>query len=220
MSDKFIPSYVGLRHDLIKLLPEQPEKLRLLDIGCSTGINGEYLREAGRISSLWGIEYDADMAAVASRHYDQVLVGDLDTMPLAAKLPLKAFDCMLCGDVLEHLRRPEEVLACLHPHLADDGRVIISVPNMRHISAILQLVFKGYWPRNERGIFDKTHLQVVTKRNLQEWVETAGFQVVSWHRNYRYRDPIGSKFPLWALGHKYVFPDLYTFQHIVVVRKV
>ncbi len=219
MAENFIPSYVGLRHDLIKLLPQQPKKLRLLDIGCSTGVNGKYLRAAGRIDSLWGIEYSADMAAVASENYDQVLVGDMDTMPLAEKLPLEAFDCILCGDVLEHLRRPEEVLARLHPHLADDGRVIISVPNMRHISAILQLVFKGYWPRNERGIFDKTHLQVVTKRNLQEWVETAGFQVVSWHRNYRFRDPIGSKFPLWALGHKYLFPDFYTFQHIVVVRK-
>src|SRR5438105_4996346 len=71
-------------------------------------------------------------AARFSGAYEAVHQIDLDD--LSASLPSPPFDVVLCGDVLEHLRDPAGSLRRLSQLLADHGRVIVSLPNVAHLS--------------------------------------------------------------------------------------
>jgi aminoglycoside phosphotransferase (APT) family kinase protein len=66
------------------------------------------------------------------------------------------------------------------------GWVVISVPNMRHINVLATLAIKGDWPEAAGGIFDSTHLQVMTHRRLSRWCEMAGLRRERWFSSYGY----------------------------------
>lgn len=214
----FIPSYVGLRKDIISMISNW-DGYSVLDVGCSTGVNGKFLKEKFAIERLVGFEYDPDMAKVAEDTYDNIYTGDIESLDLKELLAGEQFDAVILGDILEHLKQPEAVLAQLAQFVKSGGSVIISVPNMRHISALIALFVNGYWPRNERGIFDRTHLQVVTRKNLTEWITGADLNLVEIKRKFRYRDAIGSRFPVWGFLLKRLFPELYTFQLLALAKK-
>ena len=216
-NDTFKSSYIGLRTDIVSLIPATARGLTVLDVGCATGTTGNYLLDQGVAGRVYGIEYDEAMAAQARQRYQEVLVGDVEAMDLAA-LP-RSIDLIIFGDVLEHLRAPERLLQQLVPLLSPTGRVIVSVPNMQHVSAIYQLAVKGYWPANDRGIFDRTHLRMFTRKNLTELVEQAGLSVIELKRVYRFRDRLGSSFPLYGRLLKWLFPDYYTFQYVVLAGR-
>ena len=167
-------------------------------------------------ATVWGIEYDLEMARVANDQYASVLVGDLESMNLAELLAGQSFDYVILGDVLEHLRDPERTLKRLLPFVKVGGATIISVPNMQHVSAIYQLVVKGYWPSNDRGIFDRTHLRVITRKNVVEMIRNSGLELRDLKRVFRFRDRLGSRFPIYGRLLKLVFPDYYTFQYVAL----
>lgn len=217
--NQFIPSYIGLRKDMIAMLSPSTNKRTILDVGCATGANGKYLKDLGVVNEMIGFEYDSQMAAVAKETYDEVFVGDIESLDVDTLLEGKQFDIIFLGDILEHLRNPEVLLKKLKQYLSPDGEVVISVPNMQHISVFIQLFIKGYWPKNERGIFDKTHLQMVTRKNLEEWITNAGLSTVKIKRKFRYRDPIDSRFPIWGIPLKWLFPKFYTFQFVALARQ-
>ncbi len=68
------------------------------------------------------------------------------------------FDAIVYGDVLEHLVDPLSVLVELNRELAEDGFVIISVPNIAHLYIRLLLLL-GRFDYIDRGILDSTHLR-------------------------------------------------------------
>jgi 2-polyprenyl-3-methyl-5-hydroxy-6-metoxy-1,4-benzoquinol methylase len=122
-----------------------------------------------------GIERDAAAAEIARDVCEDVLVGDVETM----ELPFAdgSFDVVLCGDLLEHLRDPEGFLARVRPLLAPTGRVVLSTPNVANWAMRLSLL-AGRWRYTDRGILDRTHTRLFTKRTLVEALELAGYRIV------------------------------------------
>ena len=59
----------------------------------------------------------------------------------------------------------------------EGGVVVVSLPNIRHISALVSIFFKGSFPRRDRGIFDKTHLRWFTIADARSFVGDAGLKV-------------------------------------------
>jgi O-antigen biosynthesis protein len=143
---------------------------RILEVGCSSGYLSERLVANG--NTVVGIEYDAEAAHEAEAHCERVLVGDLETM----ELPAEQFDVILCGDVIEHLRDPEAALARLRPLLKPGGRLVVSTPNIANWAIRLSLL-AGRWQYADRGILDRTHTRLFTRRSLVETIEAAGFRV-------------------------------------------
>jgi len=217
MKSKFNPSYVDFRHDLIAHITG--ENLDVLDVGCSTGTNGRYLLDKGMARSVIGIELDEEMASHARQIYNKVIVGNLDHFDLLHKLGDVMFDCILLGDVLEHLINPEKVLTSIAKHLRDDGILIISVPNIQHIDVFIHIFIKGTWPRNDRGIFDKTHLKNFTLKDLKSMIHNSNLDVIKIDRNYRARDKPKTKFHPFYYTFRYIFKRFYTFQLIAVCKK-
>src|SRR2546430_12293394 len=90
---------------------------------------------------------------------------------------LNSFDVVMCGDILEHLRRPADFLERVRPLLRPDGRLVLSTPNVANWAVRTGLLF-GRWRYTERGILDRTHVHLFTRRTLIETLEQAGYHIV------------------------------------------
>jgi glycosyltransferase involved in cell wall biosynthesis len=69
-----------------------------------------------------------------------------------------AIDCIIYGDVLEHLRDPWRVLKLQAQALSHNGTVLICMPNAEHWSFAERLL-RGTFDYEDQGLFDRTHLR-------------------------------------------------------------
>jgi 2-polyprenyl-3-methyl-5-hydroxy-6-metoxy-1,4-benzoquinol methylase len=165
--------YNQARADLTALLPLPLGNV--LDVGCGAGGVGRHLaRQAGE--RLVGVEVNAEQAAIAAAHYDDMVVG---SVPEAFDLVEGSFQTVLCYDVLEHLVDPATVLRTLSERLAEpEGVLHVSVPNARHLSLVRDLVFRGTFGYRPFGHRDATHLRWFTRRDIVELLESTGWRVL------------------------------------------
>lgn len=217
MKEDFNASYVGLRYDLINHI--EGSGLTILDVGCATGTNGNFLLDNKIASNVIGVEFNENMAKKAKLKYDSVYVGDLNSMDFIKSIVARehTFDYIIFGDILEHLVNPSMVLKEFKELLSKKGKIIISVPNIAHIELFIQVFIKGTWPKNERGIFDKTHLSWFTKKDIEKTVNISGLKVILYERKLRGRDA-NPKFNFFTKILKFINKDWVTFQHIIVCK--
>lgn len=92
--------YEGLNPYLLNKIDENWRTV--LDVGCGTGNLGAAIEDRG--ITVYGIEAYPEAAKKAESKLSHVLCGDIES----AILPYESeqFDCMLFGDVLEHLIDP------------------------------------------------------------------------------------------------------------------
>jgi SAM-dependent methyltransferase len=160
------------RLEVAALVP--PAALSVLDVGCGAGRLGHYLKEILPGRRVSGIEREPSMAAEARAVLDDVLVADLET--LNQPFPPETFDCIIFADVLEHLVNPEDLLRRFRPMLRRGGCVLCSIPNIRHYSAILKLLSRG-WIYEEYGLFDRTHIRFFSLHGMQSMLQNAGYTI-------------------------------------------
>jgi hypothetical protein len=105
-------------------------------------------------------------------------VDDARIVDLNGPLPdVGAPDLALFLDVLEHLAHPEEVLAHLTSNMPAHGTVIVSVPNIAHLSVSFPLLLRGAFEYRDAGILDRTHLRFFVLRSAISLLNGAGFTV-------------------------------------------
>jgi len=179
----------ALRHDVDPALPtmsadtyfanERPEVAALLpagarhvlEVGCGEGRFAGHVR--GR-ASYWGVEPSA--AAVQARgRIDTVLQGTWDEVE--AQIPARHFDLAVCNDVIEHMAEPEAFLASLKTKLVAGAMVVGSVPNVRHLPHLAEMLWEQDWRYREAGILDCTHLRFFTRRSVARLASDQGFVV-------------------------------------------
>jgi 2-polyprenyl-3-methyl-5-hydroxy-6-metoxy-1,4-benzoquinol methylase len=178
------PAYVSPRPDILALVPTTARCV--LDVGCSNGALGKSIKQSQPGARVVGMEVSADMAEDARAHLDQVLIGDIEHPQAFDALGGQRFDTIIFADVLEHLKDPWSMLEKIRPFLLPNGVVITSIPNVRHMDTIFNLVIKGRWPYRDRGIHDRTHLRFFTKRNIEELFAGASFKIDAMRTNYRF----------------------------------
>ena len=215
---QFNASYIGPRGDLVALLPASCRAL--LDVGCATGALGAGLKAQRPGARVVGIEVDPAMAAEAESRLDRTIVGDVESWDeVGAALAGDRFDCIVCGDVLEHLRDPWTTLDRLVTLLEPGGYVLLSLPNIGHSDQFVNTFLRKRWAYRERGIHDRTHLRFFARRNVTDLVSQAGLELVELRRTYRLIErPHGlNRFARFAAlpGLR----DLLTFQFLVLARR-
>ncbi len=164
--------YLSERKDIFPFIPQGIQKT--LDVGCATGGFSTKLKKE-RNTESWGIEMQEDVAKIAKTKLDKVLVGSFDEV--AHDLPQHYFDCIFFNDVLEHMSYPETCLTKIKANLRPDGKIIASIPNMRHISVLRELILKKDWKYEDSGILDRTHLRFFTKKSIIRMFEDCGYRV-------------------------------------------
>ena len=147
----------------------------VLDVGCHTGALGAAYRRLNPNARLLGIEADPEAAAIAATRLDAVQSVDLEGDPLPFDLP-EGLDCLIYGDVLEHLRDPWAVLARQIAALRADGTMLICVPNVEHWSFIARLL-RGDWDYQNTGLFDRTHLRWFTRKTMEAGLARLGLHI-------------------------------------------
>ncbi len=195
----------------------------VLDVGCAVGYIGEFLRRSSPPRWLAGIEIDPGAAEKARPHYDQVIVGSIDDPAVWTELRRKV-DAVIFGDVLEHTADPVMVLRMARPKLADDGLIVVSIPNIGHFKVRLRLLF-GKFDYEDWGIMDRTHLRFFTLKTAQEMLRQGGFTVV--HREgvhgYPLPEGLNPAAELWARAKRRLRawltrmrPTVFAYQFILV----
>ena len=209
--------YSNIRLDLINLIDKKSQNLKVLEIGAAYGETLFYLKQNGIASEVVGVDIFED--AKNKQNYkplDQFIFGDIEKIDLPEYF--QHFDLILLADVLEHLFEPKSVLETLKKYLKEDGKIIISMPNIRYYSALYKIVFKGDFKYEESGIFDYTHVRFYCRKNIQDLLETAGYKVLKQESsiiNYQGKS-IAKLINLITFG---IFEEFFSAQYFFVVKK-
>jgi SAM-dependent methyltransferase len=118
-----------VRHDHVRFLRRvfpQPDGVRLLDIGCGSGLFVEQARAAG--FEAWGLEAAERAVEIAHRGGNPwVMEGDEST--LTAQSEDERFDVITLFHVLEHVAEPFKYLRRVQKLLRKPGHLVVQVPN-------------------------------------------------------------------------------------------
>ena len=162
--------YEARRPDLVEMLPRPIG--RVLEVGCGAGAVLGQLREEGA-EGLVGIEPNPTAAESAKSVADVILATTVEQALDEVEGP---FDTIVCHDVLEHLVDPWQILRRLREIASPGGRIQVSVPNARHISLVLDLVFKGTFGYTDFAHRDITHLRWFTRKDIVTALAGAGWR--------------------------------------------
>ena len=135
------------------------------------------LKETGIAAEVIGIDLFEDTKNKDKyMPVDRFIFGDIQALELDEYK--NYFDLIMFPDVLEHLTEPKPVLEKMKNYLKDDGNIIVSMPNIRHHTALRKIFLKGDFRYEESGIFDYTHARFYCRKNIKKLIESAGFTVI------------------------------------------
>ncbi|HUS08243.1 MAG TPA: class I SAM-dependent methyltransferase [Bryobacteraceae bacterium] len=194
---KFKASAYSSHGLILNGLPKDGEGKTVLDVGCGNGYLGGAL--AARGFQVTGVERRGGYSEAFPASV-RLIEADLE-----AGLPAlhEVYDYVLCADILEHLRRPEELLTQVRAVLKPGGELIASLPNSGHIYFRLN-VLAGRFPQEDKGLFDRTHIRFYTWHGWQSLLERAGFRITSMRPTaIPFELVIGDSGPVRAAEHLY-----------------
>ena len=166
--------YSHARSELVSLLPSDAHNI-VLELGCGSGATCALIASENKATELWGVEKFSDAAGTAKALgvIDNLLEGDVEI--IIKELPKRHFTHIIAGDILEHLVDPWKVCDDLKDNLAHDGTFICSIPNIRNLSFMLKLLFKGRFEYKDSGVLDRTHLRFFARKDVYEMFDKAGY---------------------------------------------
>lgn len=219
----------NVRWDLLSMIDGSVSSV--LELGCGVGATGKVIKQKFSECFVCGVEMDQEAASLAKGEIDDVICSNLDSLDFSESFYWGAvkFDCVLAGDVLEHLNNPWGVLASLKPFLSDDCQVLVSLPNVGNALLIAGLA-SGQWEYEEQGLLDVTHLRFFTRLTAERLLSETGFQVEMMARLYDQRlvalesDSVPERFNVTCgkiefKGLSYdEWEDLRTFQYLIKAR--
>ncbi len=151
--------FVGRRDIIFRNMPKKKE-LKILDVGCSGGINIKYLGEKG-FENIFGI--DTSKQAIKSCKKKGIKnVSVVDGSKTHFKN--KEFDIIIASDVLEHIKDDEKALSEWKRILKDEGKLILFVP-----------AFNFLWSNHDNI---NRHFRRYSKKELIKIVKESGFGII------------------------------------------
>jgi 2-polyprenyl-3-methyl-5-hydroxy-6-metoxy-1,4-benzoquinol methylase len=204
-------------HQQILRIVREIHESPILDVGSAQGMLGQSLARSGLV--IDAIEPDLRWAESAKPFYRTVSNCTIEAALLAAG----HYRVVVCADVLEHLPDPVAALARLRAAATPGATFIISVPNVAHLSVRLLLLL-GFFPRMERGILDKTHLQFFTRSTAISMLDRAGLRIKQIHSTPVPLEQISASNLLNSTASLLqrilirLMPRLFTFQWIFVAE--
>jgi 2-polyprenyl-3-methyl-5-hydroxy-6-metoxy-1,4-benzoquinol methylase len=143
--------YHFVRREIQPLLPDVPS--RILDVGAGAGATLKWLKTLYPSAETTGVELNSALSDELRQNADIAIIGDIG----AAFARLATYDLILLLDVLEHVSDAKGTLELLVGLLRPGGNVIVSVPNISHLSVSVPLLLRRQFTYQDAGILDRTH---------------------------------------------------------------
>lgn len=196
---------------------------RVLDAGCACGDLGMALNKY-KNCDMYGLEYNDGSAniAKATGAYRDVKKCDLDNFNPADLCEFGKFDFIVLGDVLEHLRDPYVALEKLKTLLAQNGALVISIPNVAHASIKSALLF-GRFDYADVGLLDRTHIHFFTYKTILEMLDYAGLKLEDCRPTFCdliHTNKINPWFHIPYFTRRFIMSDFHSFvcQYVIIAR--
>jgi 2-polyprenyl-3-methyl-5-hydroxy-6-metoxy-1,4-benzoquinol methylase len=144
----------------------------ILDVGCAQGALGAaYLRRNPNARFL-GVDIDPTAIAHARGRLTETANVDVEANPMPFDAP-EGIDCVVYGDVLEHLRDPWTLMKQHAALLNEGGLMLVCMPNIEHWAFALRLL-NGSFDYEDEGVLDRTHLRWFTPRTMGNALAATG----------------------------------------------
>ena len=176
--------------------------LKGLDLGCGKGNVTVPLESIGY--KMIGIDISPENIEEAKskqiiKDNPIFIVGDAENLALEKR----NFDFVVCTEVLEHLKHPENVLNSINEILKEDGLLIVTVPNGY---GPYSLIYDHFRNKVLSKIFPKIgrsdHVQAFTLSKITNLLKEAGFEVL----NVKHSDFI-SFLPIFVKSKRFSYYD-------------
>lgn len=212
---RYAPVYEQGRSDIQECVP--PDARRILDVGCAAGSFGAALKQR-QACHVTGIELSTVLAETAASRLDHVVVANLETLPLATFA--QEFDCITCGDVLEHIRDPWALVAKCAAWLRPGGRLVATTPNIGHWSIVYDLL-QGRWDIVPFSLLSWEHVRFFTRPGIEQLFHGCGFTLERLHGMMSEMPSVGETFLQQAatLVPGADLESLRTHEFLIVARK-
>jgi 2-polyprenyl-3-methyl-5-hydroxy-6-metoxy-1,4-benzoquinol methylase len=163
--------YRWVRREIEPLLPKQCA--RILEVGAGGGATLKWLKTLYPKAETTAVEINPALSDELKQNADVAIIGPLEQ----TFTQLKTYDLILLLDVLEHLPDPTESLQKLAKLLIPEGQVIVSVPNIAHLSVSLPLLLQRRFEYQQAGILDRTHLKFFVESTAIKLLNDANLKV-------------------------------------------
>jgi len=161
-----------------------PKYANVLELGCRNGEMSQVLKQR-KSARVIGMETHLSAARTAENICDYVFMEDLDDAKSLDMLQFEKFDAVTLIDVLEHLRNPIDFLRRLKPLLLDEGRLILSIPNVAHVSRRLKLLCGSFNYTQQTDQHEYLIEHFYTSESIQALLRQAGYTIhdmdYTWH---------------------------------------
>jgi 2-polyprenyl-3-methyl-5-hydroxy-6-metoxy-1,4-benzoquinol methylase len=165
--------YHFVRREIQPLLPKSPA--RILEVGAGAGGTLKWLKTLYPKAETTAVELNPDLRDELKKNVDLAVIGQIDE----TFAELKTYDLILLLDVLEHLPDSTATLRKLSKLLEPGGQVIVSVPNIAHLSVSVPLLLKRRFNYQDSGILDRTHLRFFVEDTAVKLLNDANLIVTS-----------------------------------------
>jgi 2-polyprenyl-3-methyl-5-hydroxy-6-metoxy-1,4-benzoquinol methylase len=168
------PSAHSSHGRVLQMMQHRPPA-RVLDVGCGPGWLAQALQAQGHHVTGVDVSEEAD----ADQRMAKFVQADLEHgLPESVG---GGFDVVIAADVIEHVRRPEILIAQMIDRLRSGGTLIASVPNIGHWYPRARTA-AGIFDYDQRGILDSTHLRFFTRRSFLRLARRSGLEPLA-HRH-------------------------------------
>ncbi len=172
-AESYLDTFSGITRETVPILIEAADirpGRTALDIGSGPGHVADALSHAG--AEVTGVDFSAEMVAVARRQYPGVTFAEAD----AEDLPFDpdSFDAVVSNFVVHHLARPVAVFKECHRVLKPGGRFAFVVFGAPEKQSSLRAFFAAVEAHHSLDEFPHGPLFGVTDRGVYEPMLSAG----------------------------------------------
>lgn len=149
--------------EIINLIPINKD---VLDVGCAQ--NPEiYEVFAKKSSKIIGIDIDKKKLQKMKNRGHRVYLMNAENIKLNHK-----FDYIVAGEIIEHLSNPGLFIESAKKHLKDEGKIIITTPNISSVFLYFLVVFLDKTQ-------DPTHIYYFDEKNLKSLINRYDLNIIS-----------------------------------------
>lgn len=159
--------YTSHRYEMAKLIPGNVTKV--LEIGCGDSNFANFLP----VCEYWGIEPSRHVSILSSSNVYKIIRNDYETAYV--DLPNNYFDLIVVNDVIEHMQSHDYFFSSIKIKMSSGACILGSVPNVRHISNMIEILIHKDWEYKDSGILDRTHLRFFTQNSLKKILLDHGY---------------------------------------------